>query len=160
MAYGFMGQFERGIVEAERGIALNPSFALSYSGQGFSLAMLGRPDEGIGLIEKAIRLSRHDPLMFFYVFNLGFAHFVADRYEEALACAKSSLQLRSNQPQTLRLIAACCGHLGRGEEAREALDKMFQLTPDFSVETLRVFLSPTYLERLLEGWRKAGWKEE
>jgi adenylate cyclase len=155
-----MRQYERGIVEAGRGIALNPSYAYSYFIQGLCLAMLGRPDEAIGLLEKAIRLSRHDPLMFFSVLGLGMVHFVADRYEEALACAERSLQLRSDQPQTLRLIAACCGHLGRAEEALEALDKMLKLTPDFSVEALRVYGPPALVEGYLEGWRKAGWKEE
>jgi hypothetical protein len=36
---------------------------------------------------------------------------------------------------------------------------MFELAPDFSLETLRIHVPPAVVERYLEGWRKAGWTE-
>ena len=57
------------------------------------------------------------------------------------------------------MLAASYGHLGRTTEARTALDEMFRLAPNFSVETLRLVNRPAIVERLLDGWRKAGWKE-
>jgi hypothetical protein len=56
------------------------------------------------------------------------------------------------------VLAASYGHLGLIEEARAALDAMYKLAPDFSVETLRVYVRPVIIERYLEGWRKAGWE--
>jgi adenylate cyclase len=126
---------------------------------GGALSSLGRPDEGVGLIEKAIRLSPRDPAMHELLFDLGLAHFLAERYEEAIGWEKKSLQSRPHQPGAYRVLAASYGHLGRTEEARAALDTMRELAPDFSLELLRIHVPPAVVERYLEGWRKAGWKE-
>ena len=85
---------------------------------------------------------------------------LTDRYEEAVPWVEKSLRIRPHQPANYRVLAACYGHLGRNEEARAALDEMYRLSPDFTVEAIQAFLPPAILERLLGGWRKAGWKEE
>jgi Flp pilus assembly protein TadD len=110
------------------------------------------------MIEKAMRLSPHDPWMHEFLFNVGAAHFLARRYQEAVDAAQRSLQLRSGQPGVYRLLAACYGHLGRSPEATGALEAMLRLTPDFSEENLRAFLPPAVAEHYLDGLRKAGWK--
>ena len=69
------------------------------------------------------------------------------------------MDLRSDQASTLRLLAASYGHLGRIEEARAALDGMYRLMPHFSVDTFRLIFPPAIVERYIDGWRKAGWKE-
>jgi adenylate cyclase len=153
------GQYERAAREAERVIELNPSAASGYWCWGGALAYLGCPEEGAGLIEKAIRLSPRDPVMHEFLFDLGVAHFLAGRYEEAIASEKKSLRSRPDQPGAYRVIAASHGHLGRTEEARAALDRMFELAPDFSLETLRIHIPDAVVERYLDGWRKAGWEE-
>jgi adenylate cyclase len=91
--------------------------------------------------------------------NLGIAHLMAGRHEEAAICARRVLDLRPDQPHAYRLLAASYGHLGQCEEARAALDEMYRLQPNFSVETLRLLNRPALVDRLLDGWRKAGWKE-
>src|SRR5215510_8663939 len=48
---------DQAIAEAERAIALDPNNAEAYMGLGSTLAMAGRPEEAIGLIEKAMRLN-------------------------------------------------------------------------------------------------------
>jgi adenylate cyclase len=152
------GQYERAAAEAERVIELNPSAAAGYWCWGGALAYLGRPDQGVGLIEKAIRLSPRDPVMHEFLFDLGVAHFLAARYEEAIVWEKKSLHSRPDQPGAYRVLAASYGHLGRTEEARAALETMRELAPDFSFETLRLHVPDAVVERYLEGWRKAGWK--
>jgi adenylate cyclase len=160
MACVSTGQYERAVAASERAIELNPSAAWGYWCLGGSLSFLGRPDEGVGLIEKAIRLSPRDPAMHELLFDLGVAHFLAERYEEAIGCEKRSLQSRPGQPGAYRVLAASYGHLGRSEEARAALDRMRELAPDFSLEALRIRVPPAVVERYLEGWRKAGLKGE
>ncbi|MET0154477.1 MAG: tetratricopeptide repeat protein, partial [Candidatus Binatia bacterium] len=80
------------------------------------------------------------------------------RYEDALAAEEKSLQLHADQPHAYRLLAACHGHLGQVDPAREALEKMRELSPNFSLESLRLSNSPALVERYVEGWRKAGWE--
>ncbi|MBW2371230.1 MAG: adenylate/guanylate cyclase domain-containing protein, partial [Deltaproteobacteria bacterium] len=151
------GQYEQAASASERVIELNPSAAVGYWCLGRSLSYLGRPDEGVGLIEKAIRLSPHDPVMHEFLFDLGVAHFLAERYEQAIVWERKSLRARPDQPGVYRVLAASYGHLGRVEEARAALDGMNELAPDFSLQALRVHVPSAVVERYLEGWRKAGW---
>ena len=158
-ACSLSGRYPRAIAVLERSIEMNPSSALAHWALGSALTPAGRPDEAIPMIEKAIRLSPHDPWMHEFLFNLGAAHFLAERYEEAVNLGNRSLQLNPDQPGAYRLLAAGYGHLGRGEEARVALDELFRLMPDFSTEHLGLFLPPALAERYLKGLRKAGWKE-
>ena len=151
-------QHERAVAAFERVIELNPSSASGYWGLGRALSLLGRPDESVGLIEKAIRLSPHDPVMHEFLFDLGVAHFLAERYQEAVVCENRSPQARPDQPGAYRVLAASYGYLGRTEDARAALDALFRLAPDFSPERLRVYVPPDIVERYLEGWRRAGWE--
>jgi adenylate cyclase len=153
------GEYERAAAASERAIELNPSSAAGYWCLGRALSHLGRPEEGIGPIEKAIRLSPRDPVMHEFLFDLGIAHFLAERYEEAVVWEKKSLQSRPDQAGAYRVLAASYGHLGRIEEARAALAAMNELAPDFSLEALRIYVPPAVVERYLEGWRRAGWTE-
>jgi Flp pilus assembly protein TadD len=104
-------------------------------------------------------LSPHDLLMHQMLQNLGIAHLMAGSYEQAATCASRVLRIRSHQPHAYRLLAASYGHMGENEKARSALDAVYRLQPNFSVEALRVLNRPALVERLLDGWRKAGWKE-
>ena len=152
----FSGQSERAVSELERALALNPSLTRAYWALGTALTFLHRLDEAGAMIQKAMRLSRHDSLMPLALHGLGMTHFLADRYEEAADCARRALTQQPELTAALRLKAASCGHLGRLQEARDALAEMERLDPDFSLETFR-FLNETAADPLAEGWRKAGW---
>jgi adenylate cyclase len=152
------GRYERAIAMLERAIGLNPSSALACWALGGALTPAGRPEEAIPMLEKAIRLSPHDPWMHEFLFNLGGAQYLAGRYEEAAASARRSLERKTDQPGVYRLLAAACGQLGRGDEARAALEALLRLVPDFSAAKLRIFLPPDVVDRYLEGLRKAGWE--
>ena len=152
----FLQQNERARAAFERALELNPSFTCAYWGLGVVLYSLGLADDAVAMIEKAIRLSPHEPTKYLFFHNLGLAHFLAGRYEEAAANASRSLVERPEQPATYRLLAASCGHLGRIAEAREALAQLDRLAPDFELETFRA-LNEVVAEPMVEGWRKAGW---
>jgi adenylate cyclase len=158
LARSFVGQHDAAIVSCERAVRLNPSYAQAYQALGFSLICAGRPDEGIGMCEKALRLAPQDtfqrPITYF---TIGAAHLVADRFAEAVEWARRSREENRQYPPTLRLLAAALGQLGRAEEARAVLDELQVLTPGFSIDTLRLYLPPSLVDRYVEGWRKAGW---
>jgi adenylate cyclase len=150
-------QIERAGEEFERAIALNPSDAGGYWGLGTTLYGLGHPDDAVGMIEKAIRLSPRDPSMYLFLQSLGVAHFVAGRFADAADVARRAITLRPDQPAHHRLLAACCGHLGQLEEARAELAEMTRLAPGFSLEAFR-YLNRMVADGMIEGWRKAGWE--
>jgi adenylate cyclase len=155
----FSGDRLRAVSALERALELNPSLTLAYQAFGVVFAV-ERPDEAIRVLEKGIRLSPRDPFVFLFHHQISVAHMMAGRYEEALRAAERSVALRADQPHAYRVLAACHGHLGQVEAARAALEKMYQLSPNFSVTNLRLSNSEPLVERYLEGWRKAGWASD
>src|SRR3989441_383468 len=81
-------QHDQAIVEARRVIALIPNAAEGYWRLGQILSTAGRPEEAIGLIEKAMRLNPHYPV--WDLLDLGGAYYMAGgRGEEAGSLEKT-----------------------------------------------------------------------
>ena len=72
---------------------------------------------------------------------------------------EESLRLRADQPHVYRVLAAAYGHLGRSAEALAALEKMRQVAPQFSLDYFQRTNSDALVTRMVEGWRRAGWRE-
>jgi adenylate cyclase len=66
----------------ERALALNPNNDLIVVQHGEYMTWIGRPEEGIEWIRKAMRLNPHHPERFWN--HLGRAYFVARKYPEAI----------------------------------------------------------------------------
>ena len=92
-----------------------------------------------GLAQRAIDLNRHHPGWYN---NASFAHhYRKGEYEKALLAAK-----KINMPEChwthIASIAACCGMLGRQEEARTAIENLRKYTPQFlDLENIREEIS-------------------
>lgn len=157
-ASGINGDHAREIAAFERAIELNPSLTIAYEGLAGALCT-ERPDDAIRIAEKALKLSPRDPHLYFLVHRIAVAHLMADRYEDAIVRDQEALRLRADQPQMYRILAAAYGYLGRSAEALAAIEKMYQVAPHFTVEGFRHAMSAPLVEKCLEGWRRAGWKE-
>ncbi|MGE0825266.1 MAG: tetratricopeptide repeat protein, partial [Candidatus Binatia bacterium] len=152
-------QYEQAIAEGKRAIALDPNDADGYVTLGEILRFAGRPEEGIELIEKAMRLNPQYPAM--YLVTLGINYRVAGRYEEALTPLKRFRTLNPNVWHVQANLAACYAELGRLEEAQTEVAELQRLAPNFSLEVYKQFLpykDPAGVERFLAGLRKAGLK--
>jgi adenylate cyclase len=161
-AHVFEGQREKAEAAFERALQLSPSYASGYFMLGLYLARWGRPDEAIEKIERAVRLSPQDPMMHFYLYAVAVAHFVAERYEEGVAWAQRSLQDRGDYSLALATLAASLAFLGRVEQAQATVQELLRLVPGFSLTGLKLFLpaaDPDFVERYLDGLRKAGLPE-
>jgi tetratricopeptide (TPR) repeat protein len=93
---------------------------------------------------------------------MGRAHFGAGRYDEAVLWLERSRQSRPDFPFNLRALASTYSHLGRQEDARMALQESLRLLPDETVSRTRArapWADPDYLERYIDGLRKAGLPE-
>jgi tetratricopeptide (TPR) repeat protein len=111
-----------------------------------------------------MRLSPRDPSLSEFIRAKCWAHFAARRYEEAAECAKQSIaQGRTIVGIAWLDLAASQAHLGQLEEAAAALregENRFEWKLTIA-HTRRIFpyLTPDFLERYLDGLRKAGMKE-
>jgi class 3 adenylate cyclase len=110
---------------------------VAYGELGGLQALGGRPDDAIANLEKAMRLSPRDSGLWYWLTAMGFAHFGAGRYQEAIAWAERALQLRPDAVWAYRTLAASYAQLGRIDEARRALAEETRLEPDLSVTKVR-----------------------
>src|SRR5215470_6812543 len=87
------------------------------------------------------------------------AHYALGDYEQAVAHLKERLLHNPSSDVTHVLLAACCGHLGRLEEAHAAWRAALRANPAYSFEHRRKILPyryPADLERMVTGLRAAG----
>jgi tetratricopeptide (TPR) repeat protein len=160
VVYLWKKQYAQALAAGERAIALDPNDTNDiYPGLARILSCVGRPEEAIGLIEKAIRLGPRYSV--FYPHELGFAYLLARRYEEALAALKEALSRNPNFLPVHSDLAVVYSELGRTAEARAEAAEVLRINPNFSLEvaTQRLpFKDPAALERYLTALRKAGLK--
>ena len=130
---------------------------MAYFYIGSLLATAGRSQEAIENLEKGMRLSPRDPLLFGFLSSIAWAHIAAERYEEAVEWGKRSLKHRSDWADGLGAVAVGCVHLERMDEARAAAAKMGQSIA--TVELLMAASPPELIARVTDALRKAGLEE-
>ena len=75
---------------------------------------------------------------------------------------KDAIRLFPEYPLAYRWLAAALGQIGQIDEAREALQKAIVIAPasfDMYVRQRVPWMHANYHAHMLEGLRKAGWKE-
>jgi TolB-like protein len=149
----FMGQHDSAVARLRNAVELNPNFTWAHGDLGLALACSGQAEEAAGPLREAVRLSPRDQFCFLWIYLLGFAAFIAGRYEDALGHSDRSLQLNSNVPGPYRLRAACLSQLGRAEDARMALTEFLRLVPTATITSMR---SQIPLKRAEDFERYAG----
>jgi len=82
---------EEALVEAERSLALNPSFIDAYTLLCLANNMLGRPERALELADKAIRLSPRDPKLPILYWQKALAYFMTQRDEQAIEWMRRTL---------------------------------------------------------------------
>ena len=157
LCFYFLGQFHKANGLLERAVELNPNLAMGCAAYGLTLGIVGRPDDGIASIERAIKLSPRDPQMYLFHNWLAFCHFVAGRYDEAIQFAERSVRPKPRYFEGWVYMAAALAERGRGEDAARAIKKALELVPPL---TLAVYRRPrtsgTLWQKLVDGLEKAG----
>jgi adenylate cyclase len=138
----------------DRGLALNPSFARGWRDSGFVRLFAGQPEAAINHFETYLRLNpradRAAPCV-----GIGMAHFFARRFEDAKAMLLQALQARPTYLATHRFLASCYAHMGRLDEAREAVRQLRAITTVVMPSSAH-FRNPEHRELFLSGLRLAA----
>ena len=157
-------RFEEAIVEAERSLALNPSFVSAYSALSVASSFLGRPQEALDYADKAMRLSPRDPNLYAFYLNKGFALSLLDQHDQAIGWLRRAVAAAPQWPLPQVLLAAALSLTGHEFEARDVLNRYLSLTWT-RARTIGQFKeqmpsnNPLFLAfaaRFVEGLRKAG----
>lgn len=123
------GNHDRAAHHQERALALNPNYDLVVVQQGELLTWMGRPEEGIDWIKRAMRLNPHHPERFWN--HLGRAYFVAHKYAEAVEAFS-----RITRPDHTHhaFLAAALAQMGNKTAASAHAQEAMRLDPGFSAE--------------------------
>lgn len=153
-----MRQTGTAIEEYQRALDINPNFAAAHGHLGLALALDGQSDRAITHIEQALRMSPHDPQAFLFNVSLAIAHYLADRYPEAVIFARKAVQQRANFTGAHRIFAASLAQAGQGDEASAALSQLRELQPDISIAWVEdnIPYKPNAMAKLVAGLRRAG----
>jgi adenylate cyclase len=138
----------------DRAFALNPNDPRMLAQRGELMVWLGRPEEGVEWVQKAMQL---DPLgANGYAHLLGRALRAARRYEDAIGAYR---QVRKLRFQHHAEMAACYAATGTDHEAAKQRTEALRLNPYFSTETYIASLPYKNVadrEHLRDGLQKAG----
>jgi adenylate cyclase len=154
-------RWDEALSEAEKAIALDPNDPNGYQAMSALLVNLGRAAEGLEHIKKAMQLDPQTD----YLFRLGNAQFHMGSYDEAAITLHRATRRNPENDWNYILLAAAYGHLGREQEARQAVTTFnnlrFETTGKirpFTLDDLKYWSirNEAGLKRLREGMRKAG----
>ena len=112
----------------DRALALNPSFARGWHISGILRIWADQPDIAIEHLEASLRLSPRARIGT-TLSAIGHAHFVARRFAEAVPKLFPAIQEDPSFPTPYRFLAACYAHMGRLDDAREAITRLRAITP-------------------------------
>jgi TolB-like protein len=158
-AHTLQRRYEEGIAALEHTIELNPSFAQGYFALAFALVWAGREDEAVALSERAVELSPRDPHLWSFHHVRAMAHFSLEELESAAHFARKATRLPNATHFPQATLLSALGLLGRAAEAEATLTEILERQPAFTLSAARsafFFANDPYLERFLEGLRRAG----
>jgi TolB-like protein/Tfp pilus assembly protein PilF len=161
--YSYRRQYEKGISEGKKAIALGPGNSGNMAMLAITLRQAGMSEEAVKWAEKAVRINPRPPLLFMAI--LGYVYADAGRYEDAIKIFKKVLQQNPNYdvvPVYLPAVQMLAGH---EKEGRAAIEELLKKNPKLCVKSVqtsakrRLFKSEDIYAYLVEGLRKAGLPE-
>jgi TolB-like protein/class 3 adenylate cyclase/Tfp pilus assembly protein PilF len=151
-----------GVDLIERAVLSNPNLAVARFASGFVNVWLGKPEVAIVHLGHAMRLSPSDPATGPSMIAIAHAHFMAERYDEAMSWATKAVHVHP-VPSSMRIAAASAASAGRLDEAKSFIEQMRQADPTRRLsnveDTLGPYRRPADLERYKDALRLAGLPE-
>jgi adenylate cyclase len=137
--------YDKAAYHQERALALNPNYDLVVVQQGELLTWLGRPEEGIDWIKKAMRLNPYHPERFWS--HLGRACYCAEKYAEA---AEAFSRITRPDHTHNAFLAATFAQMGNAVAAAAHAAEVLKREPKFSVA---VYLATQHYKREVDRQR-------
>ena len=156
---GYVGhEYDRAWSIVEQAVALNPNLAVAWYSRGFVALMCDEEECAIESFNRMIRLSPLDPLRVLAWNGCSFAFFYLGRFEEGCAAAMKSIQFVADA-HTLGAYAINLVRAGRAAEAREAVNRLLKVQPNFRASHAKEAFpvrSPDATNRIITALLDAG----
>ncbi|MBI3349587.1 MAG: winged helix-turn-helix domain-containing protein [Burkholderiales bacterium] len=142
----------------DRALTLNPSCAAAWARSAATLCYVGRAEEALARLDRAMRLSPFDQHMFWHLTICGGASFVARRYDESAGWLGKALRLTPGFNGARRLQIAALVRTGELAEARALAEQFLIDCPKFSVQEFGQWspMQRPHLDDLMSALRLAG----
>jgi tetratricopeptide (TPR) repeat protein len=161
------GRPDEAIEEAERALALNPSFLATYIALASANLSAGNAEKAVEDVETTLRLSPRDPLAYAFLRTKGLGLFALGRYDEASEAYRQSLAVNPELRDGYAMLSASLAMMGRDADAREMMRRYLALPAGAAKSIAQYktrqpydsqFLRDLY-HRVDQGLRKAGMPE-
>ncbi len=156
------------IAEAEAAITDDPNNANAIAYAGFWKMYLGRSEDGVTGVERALRLSPRDFQEPIWQLHLCYLRNSLAQWEQSIEWCERALASNVREKDgALEALAAAYAWAGHDSEARKTAAELLKRDPDFTVTAWKSGWArnpddPTFnaeLDRVAVGLRKAGLPE-
>jgi TolB-like protein/DNA-binding SARP family transcriptional activator len=114
-------QFDDAATQAEQAVILDPNDPDGYVALAWVLIFTGHPNDALAAVQRAVRLDPKNADAYAYV--LGLARLGLMQYKDALIALQRAQERTPEYLDVNVPLAVVYRHLGRGEEARVALER-------------------------------------
>jgi adenylate cyclase len=156
-------EHDKAVEYAERAVEANPNDPWALVFLGSAMRWVGRFEEAIANVRKAMRLTPFYPAA--PLATLGYSSFHLRRYDDALSAGEKLLERcrKGELPDSIGylLMVAIYTELGQEEKARKYATEFLSANPNWNLEVMKrfwVYKNQSDLDRLLNATRKAGLK--
>jgi adenylate cyclase len=165
------GRAEEAVAEHERALALDPSNVDAAAQLGIDYRNLGRFDESLEYLDRAILGSPSDPALVWWYENKAWANFGLKRFDQAIEWARRSIAINpDSDPFSHLVLVASLALADHDAQAREALQRYLTLPSTGPLKTIAAWKAyysgergdarfVEMNERINDGLRKAGMPE-
>jgi adenylate cyclase len=159
LVFGYFGEdMEAAIALMDRSLAANPSSAYGWLFSGVLRLFAGQLDTAIEHVERSLRLNPRDRLAAPLTL-IGSAYLLKRNFDAAVANLQASIQERPGFALSYRLLAASYAHMGRLDDAREAIERLRAFTSVIVPPTFPL-RNPEHRELFFSGLRLAAGETE
>src|SRR5262245_41542412 len=155
-------RMQQALAAFEHAAQLNDDLPFAHASVAAAHIMLGRSEQALEPLRKAMRLSPRDPDLANWQMFLGAAYLHLQRDDEALDWLTKSVALSPRDSFTRVFLVSALALSGRQTEAKLELAELLRLKPDFTLsyfKSVEVSDDPTFRaqrQRIYEGLRRAG----
>ena len=159
LVYLSQREYDKAVSEGKRAVEAYPNSPAAATFLGWTLRTVGRHEESLRELERALRLDPITPS--FPLANLGGTYLAMGQYEKAIAAFKKTVELSPRNVSAYIGLTIAYSSVGRMDEARLTAAQIMKLRPNFSAKHFAMMLpykDETYKDFVLHGLLKAGLK--
>jgi tetratricopeptide (TPR) repeat protein len=158
----WQGNQVKALIAARQAAELDRGSQIAQGLIGCVQALSGHPKAALRALSVALKGSSKDPFRWFWLQGCANAFFALERYEEASDLARQVIEMRHGYIHGYVIHVASSTLAGQHEEARQSVEALLKLMPDYSIEMLRshpIWSDRATITRLGESLLQAGLPE-